>query len=199
MLVSYRHRLVILSTPKCASVSLERALGPHVDLITRGHPTLKHTYFRKYNRFIRPYLESMSQDQFECVCLFREPIDWMASWWRYRARDDVPDPAKSTKGMPFEQFVEDYLDEKRPPADIGRQSRFVADRNGEVGVDRLFRYDRLDKFVSYLEARLKVQLDLGHLNRSPKREAPDPLSERLMERARKELAPDFDIYHMIAE
>ena len=199
MLVSYRHRLVILSTPKCASVSLERALAPHMDLIARGNPTLKHTYFRRFDRFIRPYLESMSQDRFECICLFREPIDWMASWWRYRARDDVPDPAKSTKGMPFAQFVSDYLDEKRPPADIGRQSRFVANRDGEVGIDRLFRYDRLDKFVGYLEARLKVQIDLGHLNQSPRREQPGLLPDDLMERAKKDLAADFDIYHMIAE
>ena len=199
MLVSYRHRLAILSTPKCASVSLERALAPHMDLIARGNPTLKHTYFRKFDRFIRPYLESMSQEKFECICLFREPVDWMASWWRYRARDDVPDPRKSTKGMSFSTFVSDYLDDKRPPADIGRQSRFVANRDGEVGVDRLFRYDHMDRFVSYLEARLNTSIDLDHLNRSPSREAPDALPQALMERAKKVLAADFDIYHMIAE
>ena len=198
MLVSFRHRLVILSTPKCASVSLERALGEHMDIVVHGNPTLKHTYFRKYDRFIRPYLESYGQDRFETVCLFREPVDWLASWWRYRSRDDLPDRTRSTKGMPFAQFVTDYLDAKTPPADIGRQSRFVSNRDGGVGVDRLFRYDRLAGFVEFLEARLKQRIDLGHLNRSPERPPPAPLPVALMTRARDEMAMDFDIYENTA-
>ena len=198
MLVSFRHRLVILSTPKCASVSLERALGEHMDMVMHRHPTLKHTYFRKYDRFIRPYLESYGGDGFETVCLFREPVDWLASWWRYRSRGDVPDRTRSTRGMAFSQFVSDYLDAKTPPADIGRQSRFVSNREGGVGVDRLFRYDRLDGFVSFLEARLQFPIELGHLNRSPERPPPAPLPDALLDRAREEMAMDFDIYENLA-
>ena len=169
-----------------------------MDLVLRGNPTLKHTYFRKYDRFLRPFLESYRREPFETVCLFREPIDWLASWWRYRSRNDVPDPTRSTKGMSFSQFVNDYLDGKTPPADIGRQSRFVANREGEVGIDRLFRYDRLNGFVSFLEARLKLQINLGHLNQSPDRTVSEPLSESLTERAREEMAVDFDIYENLA-
>lgn len=199
MLVSYRHRLAILSMPKCASESLTEALADSMDIVIWNNPALKHTYYRRFDRFIRPFLENYAKERFETVCMFREPVDWLHSWWRYRSRPGIPDKSRSTKGVPFADFVSDYLDEKSPPADIGRQSRFVADRKGEVGVDRLFRYDRMDNYIAYLEKRLNRKIKLPHKNRSPKRNGPDRLPDDLMLRVRKEMTIDVDIYHMLAE
>lgn len=174
MLVSLRHRLVILSMPKCASTALEQALSPHMDLILRGAPGVKHTTFRKYDRFLRPYLESYTKDPFEVACLFREPVDWLHSWWRYRGRDGIPNPENSTRGMSFGDFAHAYMDGQRKPADVGQQARFVSAPDGAIGVDRIFRYDRLDGLSAFLKDRLEIDFTLGRTNASPgKPGAPD--------------------------
>ncbi|MEM6623405.1 MAG: gamma-glutamyl kinase [Pseudomonadota bacterium] len=193
MLVSIKHRLVILAMPKCASTSLERALSGRVDLVLRGMPQVKHTPYRKYDRFLRPYLESYTKEPLEVVSLIREPVDWLHSWWRYRGRPGIPDPANSTAGMNFTAFVEAYLDGQRKPADVGRQARFVSTADERLGVDRLFRYERLEVFLDWLGARLNGPVTIGYENRSPHKgsaELPKTLSAEL----RRELARDFELY-----
>lgn len=194
MLVSIRHRLVILATPKCASTAIEDALGTHMDVVVRGHPGAKHTNYRKFNRHLRRYLESYADGRMETVCLFREPVDWLHSWWRYRGRADIPDKSKSTRGMTFDAFANAYLDGAAGPADLGRQSRFVADANGEVGVDHVFRYDRVDRMAAWLAERLEMPVALDRLNVSPAAHGPDMLALATAERARRELARDYEIY-----
>ena len=194
MLVSIRHRLVILATPKCASTAIEEALAPSVDVVIRGHPGAKHTNYRKFDRHLRRYVESFAGGRVETVCLFREPVDWLHSWWRYRGREGIPDRAKSTRGMGFDGFVNAYLDGAPGPADLGRQSRFVADAAGGVGVDRVFRYDHLDRMAAFLAGRLGVALALDRLNVSPPAHGPDALEPATAARARSELARDYAIY-----
>ena len=98
MLVSLKHKLVLLAMPKCASTALEAALAPHVDVVISRNPAAKHTPFRKYDRFLRRYFETYTEGPLEVVSLFREPVDWLRSWWRYRSRDGLADPSRSAKG-----------------------------------------------------------------------------------------------------
>lgn len=194
MLVSLRHRLAVLAMPKCASTAIEEALASEMDVVIRGHPGAKHTTYRKFDRQLRRYLEAFSGGRLETVCAFREPVDWLHSWWRYRGREGIPDPAKSTRGMSFDRFVNAYLDGAGGVADLGRQSRFVAAQDGGIGVDRVFRYDRMDAMVSWLGQRLGVGVTLGRLNVSPPAHGPEALSPATAARARAELAADYEIY-----
>ena len=77
MLVSLRHRLVLLAMPKCASTSLEAALAGKVDVVISKNPSAKHTPFRKYDRFLRRYFETFTDGPLEVVSLFRQPEDWL--------------------------------------------------------------------------------------------------------------------------
>ena len=199
MLVSVRHKLVILAMPKCGSSALHASLAGHADMILRGAPGIKHTTFRKYDRFLRPYLETLTKTPPEVVCLFREPLDWLHSWWRYRARDNMPNPENSTRHLGFDAFVEAYLDNMQKPADVGRQSRFVARPDGTVGVDRIFRHDRMDCFVGFLENRLEIRLTLDWHNVSPAAGSPDELSPTTRTAAMEALARDYEIYETLAE
>lgn len=193
MLVSLRHRLVIFAMPKCASTALEEALAGEMDLVIQGHPGAKHTNYRKYDRHLRRYLESFTKGPLETVCLFREPVDWMGSWWRYRGRPDIPNPAKSTAAMSFDQFVSAHLDGAKGAADIGRQSRFVSDKDGGVGMDRIFRYDSPDIWLDYLSSRLEREITLERTNVSPERHRTD-LAPETAARLSRDLARDFEIY-----
>jgi hypothetical protein len=98
----------------------------------------------------------------------REPLDWLGSWYRYRQRDDVAAPGNSTMGRSFDEFVRAYCSDTPPDfAAVGSQSRFLAEKRGR-GVDHLFAYEKIDRFVTFLEARLKIEITLPRLNVSPK-------------------------------
>jgi hypothetical protein len=198
MLVFWAQRLVILSTPKTGSTAIEAALESIAALSVTRPPEMKHTPAYRYQRFLQPYLQSSAGGaRFTAVALMREPVDWLGSWYRYRGRPDVDDPARSTRGMSFADFAEAYMTDPRPKvADVGGQARFLSGLNGaELGVDRVFRYEAIDRFVAFLEERLDFAIELPRLNVSPagQLDLPPPTESRL----RAWLAPEYRIYEAL--
>lgn len=194
MLVSLSHRLVLLAMPKCASTAFEAALAPYMDVVISKTPSAKHTPFRKYDRFLRRYLESFTDGPMEVVCLFREPLDWLDSWWRYRGRAALAGKPNSTAGMAFDSFVAAYLDGRAAPANVGSQADFVSTKDGSVGVDRIFRYDDADACSAYLSDRLDVAFGLERLNVSPAETPGTALSAQMRAQAQDGLAREYEIY-----
>lgn len=192
MLVFWDERLSFLATPKTGSTAIEAALESLAVVNIQRPPALKHTNVQRYHRFIGPYLEITSGQSFELTALMREPKDWLGSWYRYRQRDDVTDPRKSTLGKSFDEFVNAYCQDEPPEfAAVGSQARFLAPKK-ERGVDHLFRYEAIEAFVAFLEERLGCEILLPRLNVSPKASlALDGKTESLL---RRFLAKDFDIY-----
>ncbi len=192
MLVFWEQRLAFLATPKTGSTAIETALESLSALAIQRPPVLKHTSVHRYHRFIGPYLTAASGHRFTSVALMREPRDWLGSWYRFRQRDDQTDPAKSTQGLSFNEFVRAYCCDPQPEfAAVGSQGRFLRPRQGE-GVDRLFRYEDLTTFVHFLEDRLGCEIVLPQLNVSPKASldlAPDTVT--LLSAT---LAEDFALY-----
>lgn len=194
MMVSLRHRLVVLAMPKCASTALEAALAPHMDVVIGGVPSAKHTPYRKYNRFLKKYFEGFTTGPLETVCLFREPLDWLSSWWRYRGRSKIPDKSRSTKNMSFDDFVQRYLDGAKPPADVGQQSRFISNAEGMPSVDHLFRYDEVRSMVRFISERMSIETDLPRVNVSPAAHMDAKLEPNTEGALRQHLSLDFEIY-----
>lgn len=92
MIVSETNGFVFICMPKCASTSTEAILRPYADIMTGRRPDYKHMTFRKYERFLEPLIRSKlknGDEMPEVVCLFREPVDWLHSWYRYRQRDSL--------------------------------------------------------------------------------------------------------------
>lgn len=199
MMASLSRRLVVLAMPKCASSALEAALAPHMDVVISKMPSAKHTPFRKYQRHLKRYFENLAGGPMETACLFREPVDWLNSWWRYRARADIPNPAKSSRELDFETFVQLYLDDAKPPANLGRQSRFISDAEGVPGVDHLFRYDRIDQLVDFIATRMEIPVLLDRQNVSPQAHKSDDLLPETITRLRAEMALDYGIYEGLPE
>jgi len=197
MLVFWKQRLVILATPKTGSTSIEAALESLSALSVTRPPELKHTPAYRYQRFIRPYLRASAGGAFTAVALMREPVDWLGSWYRYRQRDDVMAPEKSTRGMHFSDFARGYMADPRPAfADVGGQAKFLSGMNGEtLGVDKLFRYENLPAFVAFLEDQLGFTIELPHENVSPAGalDLPADLEAAL----RDHLAPEYALYNRI--
>ena len=169
--------------PKCASTSTEAILRPYADIMTGKSPEFKHMAFRKYQRFLEPLMRSKlkSDDALpEVVSLFREPVDWLYSWYRYRQRDELQQGAgrvKSTRDISFVQFAEQYVSEQpSPPARVGRQVNMLKDKNGNIGKITLFRYENYESFLDYMSDKVGARLRAPVLNQSPssgKSEPPD--------------------------
>jgi hypothetical protein len=196
MLVFWKARLVLLAVPKTGTTALEQALLAHADTAILNPPQQKHCTVRRYRNQLQKFFEQRGQRQLELMAVVREPVGWLSSWYRYRARDEIRGTENSTAEMDFDSFVDAWLRDAPPEfAKVGRQSRFVSDEDGSLGVDHLFRHDRLDQAVAFLEDRVKVKLDVGRSNVSPTREV--ALSEAMDKRLRAEAPEEFALWSQV--
>ena len=191
MLIFIQPRLVLLSVPKTGTTALEQALAPKAEIAFRSRPEIKHLNHRQYLNRIKPLLAPLGEKPFESVAVLREPLDWLRSWYRFRARDELIGHQNSTAQISFDQFVRDYLsDARRPPhARLGRQSDFLIDHAGKMAVQHVFRYEAMDALVAFLAERLKTPITLERANVSPPAVA--DLSPETQSMARTELAQEY--------
>lgn len=192
MLVFWKERLVLLAVPKTGTTALEGALAPRADMVFRNPPVVKHTPLYRARRFLLPWLEAAGAGDLETVALVREPVSWLGSWYRYRARDEIAGQPNSTAGLSFDDFVREYCRQNPAQfAQIGSQSRFLHDGGGG-GVTHLFRYEEQPRFLAFLESRLGPLPTLPRLNVSPG--AAPVLSPGIARRLRERRAAEFDLW-----
>lgn len=176
MLISLSHEFVFLCNRKCASVSIEAMLRRHSDISFLGPAEFRHTNYRRYRQYIAPYIEdSVGAARLETVCLVREPLSWLYSFYRFRSRYELRNPgnsnhSRSTSGISFAQFVTAYMQPDPPPyADVGCQFDFVRDEHNRIGIDRIFPYEAMERFLEFMSRKTGHPLKLGHKNMSPKK------------------------------
>lgn len=168
MLVFAKEKLVFLALPKTGTTALEAALEPMAAVVLRGAPNLKHTPGFRYEKYLKTYLGKCGLTNLQTTCVVRHPVDWLGSWYRYRARPAKDGGANSTAHMTFDAFVSEYAsDEPADWARVGYPPRFIRNNDGHVMVDHLFQYEQLDLMVSFLGRRLGKTIDLPRRNVSP--------------------------------
>lgn len=194
MLIFVKPRIVLLSVPKTGTTALEQALSERAEIAFRGRPEIKHLNLRQYINKIRPLLHPLGGPRFETVAVMREPLDWLGSWYRFRARDALIGRPNSTAHLSFSRFVEDYLHPGERPshANLGRQSDFLIDNDNRIAVDHIFRYEAMPALVDFLAARLGQAIALPRVNVSP--EAATDLDAGTETRLRAALAPEYAIW-----
>ncbi|AHM05316.1 hypothetical protein roselon_03040 [Roseibacterium elongatum DSM 19469] len=198
MLIFWKAKLVLMAVPKTGTTALEEALLPHADAAIVNPPQMKHCTVRRYRNQLARFFEHRGSRPLDLVAVMREPVDWLSSWYRYRARDAIAGAPTSTAGLGFDAFVEDWLrDAPSEPARVGRQSRFLDYEDGAVGVDHLFRHDRMGDVVAFLEDRLSVSLDLPSRNVSPNG-APG-LSPQTEARLRRDASEEFALWDALCD
>lgn len=206
MMISPRHGFVFLCTPKCASTAIEQALRPHCGLAIGGAPQIKHAGFAEYQRHIEPFLREVGG--VDCaaltvIALMREPLDWLESWWRYRQRPALADPAHRnhrnyTGDMSFEAFLDAYFAGK---TGLRRQHEHLCDLSGGYDGIEIHRYERLGPFAARMEALLGRALALEAVNVSPPASPPaSPAASphAADERWKARLAAEYELYDRLA-
>lgn len=156
---------VLLALPKTASTSLERTLAPYATEVVGSPPGQKHLPARG---FVHTKARELAErghprESYELVTMFREPVAWLESWWRYRAREDS---RRSTADLTFEQFARLYLaGDEDAPVPRGRPARFLH-AQGAVAVDRVFAVDRPDVWQAWFSRRVGAPLQFERRNAS---------------------------------
>ena len=193
MLIFSRYNLVLLVVPKTGSTALEVALGQEADGRFGNPPELKHLPLYRYNRFVRPLVQLTTGQDPETFALIREPISWLRSWYRYRARNSMAGLPTSTYHISFDQFVHDAISDNPPPfAQIGCQTRFLSPGGSGGPITHLFQYEQMDLACKFLENRLELEFDLPWLNQAAS--GPAPLDPDLEARYRRRNAGEFQLW-----
>jgi hypothetical protein len=194
------HGFVLLLLPKAASTTLALTLAPHASLDLRATPSMKHVGARAFERRMAARLEGMGHPRagYEVVSMFREPVAWLESWWRYRAREalDARRPERSTAQVAFDVYARAYVaGDRAMPIPRGRPGRFVT-VDGVIGVDRIFAVERPDVWQSWFSERLGRDLDFKRANMST---APvsDELSSETRAALREYFAPEYDLWERL--
>ncbi len=198
MRVCFRYGFTFLCMPKCASTSIEKALEPYSQLSTNSHTGLKHTNYRKYRKYIQPFI---NQGGIEVVCLMREPISWLHSWYRFRTREAIANPQHRNHNsycghITFQKWVEEYLSETPLKyAKVGIQKSFLVNSKAEIGVDKIFKYENLEGIVNYFEKKIGKKLSIPTMNTSP--EISYILDKDTEKRLKEFLKDDYEIYNSL--
>ena len=203
MLISVKHNFILLAMPKCGSTALEAAFGRYAEVKIGGTPELKHTNFMALEKYIWPFIEQQYRESPFCepFSLFREPLEWLFSWYSYRGREELgaSDGAKNYTGeISFSDFLNEHF-KKKPAsfAKVGRQSAFIENSNGDFDAVTLYRYEDIDFLAEELERRIGRSVPLGRKNISPKRDM-ELTNDEIVE-ARTKLRLEYRIYSSIPE
>lgn len=193
------HGFVLLAMPKCASTSIESALAPYASLVIDKPPSRKHLGCAGFTKRIEPGLaaDGHPRSSYELVTMFREPVAWLESWWRYRARlDDGVD--NSTHDLTFEEFARLYVEgDPTAPTPRGRPGRFLT-VDGVVQVDRVFAVERPDVWQDWFGDRLGADVSVERRNVSSERAAPE-LSHAMRASLEDYFAPEYAVHARLRE
>jgi len=193
MLVFWEERLVFLAVPKTGTTAIEGALAPRASMVLRDPPILKHAPLYRYRRFVEPFLLKAGDVTLDTLAVVRHPVDWLGSWYRYRNRDQLVGHPNSTRGVTFDDFVDEYC--KGAPAkfaDVGSQAKFMTVGPKQKPITHLYRYEQQDRLIRFLEERLSTTIDLKQLNVSPT--IPTPLAPGTEEKFRRKRPEEFELW-----
>ncbi len=186
---------VLLALPKTATTTLERTLSPHATEVVSSPPSRKHLPARGFVHTVAHGLAEQGhpRDSYDLVTMFREPIAWLESWWRYRAREDS---RRSTAEMSFEEFARAYLaGAPDAPVPKGRPARFIH-AQGAVAVDRIFSVERPEVWSAWFADRLGVPLEFERRNASAAERGELTAATRSALEAL--FVPEYDVWRRLA-
>ncbi len=196
------HGFVLLLMPKAASTTLALALAPHASLDLRATPSVKHVGARGFERRIAARLDGMGHPRgtYEVVTMFREPVGWLESWWRYRAREGMDErrPDRSTSGISFDDYARAYVSgDHSLPIPNGRPARFIT-HDGAIGVDRIFAVERPEVWQAWFAGRVGRDLEFKRFNVSSAA-VDSALGDDTRATLREYFAPEYSVWERLQE
>jgi hypothetical protein len=202
VIIAPSHGFVLLSLPKVASTSLDAALERYHETPPARRQPPKHQNVRAFHQTTVRKIERLGfgRDTYELVCLFREPVAWLESWWRYRQRDHTRDHRSDrfTGDIAFHDFAELFLTDKERTGISGRPAQFVAgDPEQGWRIDRIFALDRPDVWTAWFSEQVGAPVEVARRNQASARRPPE-LDADLRARLEAWFAPEREILDHLA-
>lgn len=194
MIVFPDQGMVVYAIPKTGTTALEAEMqsAPGAVVVSGAQ---KHMNVRQVERRRDRVPELERRDRWETMAVLRNPLERLASWYRYRRRLG-PDNAKSTAHVSFDDFLNAML-ETAPPdyAQIGDQWRFCTDETGALGVTHLFALEAPEPLDAFLRERTGQGWPEARRNVSP--EADVSARDETVARLRRARKREFDLYDQV--
>ncbi|SNS72011.1 sulfotransferase family 2 domain-containing protein [Tropicimonas sediminicola] len=200
MQIAVRNRFVFVANSKAASTSLEKALSPHAEIQRSGRPSRKHIHMSKLLEVYDFLFEQpgYGPETFFKFAVMREPMEWIASWYRYRSGNDVGSAIDGK--MTFADFWErNDWNITRKDGTRNLQSHFMCDDAGKPLVDFIIRYDRLATEFPEICKGLRLKVELPELNVSRIGRGDSVIPEELRTEVSDHFAEDYALYDRIDE
>lgn len=196
MIISKRGNFIYFANPKTATTAIEAALLPYATVYIGDDPALKHIGVNQYKKLIEPFLEEIGiGKELDRIGVIRHPIDWLASWYKYRKRSADNNTAVSTQNIGFDEFARAFMDKENRPeyARIGSPSGILNEKGAKFGVNYLYAYEALDRMASDLSSRLDTEIEFHtRINESDEFETElEPETESLL---KEHFKKDFERY-----
>lgn len=191
MIIARDLSFLFVAVPKTGTSSVEALLETRADEELSGRWN-KHVLAMK----LRDELSPAIWDGAYKFAFVREPYSWMQSWYRYRQRDALKNPAhphhhRYTGAMSFDQFVAGFREGEL----MLRQCDFLTSNTGELLVDYVGRYEHLAQDFSFVRERLGItQMELPLRNQSPGSDSGIAMSGDSRRIIREYFARDFELF-----
>jgi len=174
--ISYKNRLIFIHIPKCGGTSLARSLGFNFSTY--------HTTIVEAKERINPLLYKY----FFKFAVIREPIDRFVSLYSYAKmpvslyHDNINDNPNKKPHLDYALLKDasindcvDYLLEGKLKHEVKwglqwlPQTNWIEDKNGNILVDYLGCFNRLQEDFMYIKNKLKLKSNLSNLNKSERK------------------------------
>lgn len=171
MLINTHKKFIFVSNTKTASTSIEVLLRDYSQIAITDPPALKHMPYKKIvDLFYKLFKESQYDiNDFYAFGVFREPVDWVISWFNYRSRKGIANPKNRDHSTYLGNIsFEDYVDSLHHDWLQPQKNRFV-NHKGENAMNFLIEYDRLEQDFNFVWKQLGITdqtWSLPHRNKS---------------------------------
>jgi len=174
MLICHQYKFIFIHVYKVAGTSIESVLNKYTlppydsaitkDLQKTGHLPCTENFRRHVKaKRVRAELGAETFEGFFKFAFVRNPWDWQVSLYQYMLQEEYHYQHKLIKSMAgFEEYVEWRVSKERV-----LQKAFVSDKQGNIIVDFVGRYENLQADFQKVCEKIGVTATLlPHLNRS---------------------------------
>lgn len=200
MQIGVRNRFVFVANTKAASTSLEAALAPHAEIQRAANSPRKHIPMIEA---VKVYDFLFKQEGYEPNTFFRfgvmrDPLEWIASWYRYRKGNNVQSPLP--QDMDFVGFwrKNDWNITRADGAKHLQRDMFCW-RKGGLAVDYIIPYGALDTDFGMICKGLNLKVNLPRLNVSTLKASGSDIPAEMEDEVRAHYAEDYDILNRLDE
>ena len=177
MLISTRRRFVFVANLKTGSSAIERALRREADIAVTETRLGKHLPLTRIEKRFAWLFQHYPLDEMFVFGVMREPVDFLLSLYNSHTKATPGDLMPSTRGQPFDTFVRDWSANSWQ----ARPQRLMFERDGEIAVDALIDFRRLEPQFAAVCRRFDAKPALKTSNVSPRVMTRESISPELYE------------------